>query len=95
MSKYEKMSYVALGTVGLHVPSSSSSAICVLRVEESLRTAHTKLVQVYTCRYLYIHVYLSVYVLNDFLPDDMLRELVFFNNFEALKLPIKGPMEDT
>ena len=28
------------------------------------------------------------------LPDDLLRELVFFNTFEELNLPIKGPMED-
>ena len=35
-----------------------------------------------------------MYVFNHFLPDDLLRELVFFNTFEELKLPIKGPMED-
>ncbi len=33
-------------------------------------------------------------VFNNCLPDDLLRELVFFNIFEDLKLPIKGPMED-
>ena len=33
-------------------------------------------------------------ILNYCLPDDMMRELVFFNTFEELKLPIKGPMED-
>ncbi len=33
-------------------------------------------------------------VFNYCLPDDLLRELVFFNTFEVLKLPIKGPMED-
>ena len=27
-------------------------------------------------------------------PDDLLYHLVFFNTFEELKLPIKGPMED-
>ncbi len=26
-------------------------------------------------------------------PDDLLYHLVFFNTFEELKLPIKGPME--
>jgi hypothetical protein len=35
-----------------------------------------------------------MYVYNHFLPDDLLRELVFFNTFEELNLPIKGPMED-
>ena len=31
------------------------------------------------------------------IPDDLLRELVFFNIFEELNLPIKGPimMEDS
>ena len=28
------------------------------------------------------------------LPDDLLRVMGFFNTFEELKLPIKGPMED-
>ncbi len=27
-------------------------------------------------------------------PDDLMRELVFFNIFEELNLPIKGPIED-
>ena len=27
-------------------------------------------------------------------PDDLLYHLVFFNTFEELKLPIKGPMDD-
>ena len=27
-------------------------------------------------------------------PDDLLYHLVFFNTFEELQLPIKGPMED-
>ncbi len=27
-------------------------------------------------------------------PDDLLYHLVFYNTFEELKLPIKGPMED-
>ncbi len=49
-------------TVGMHVPSSFSSAICVQRMEESRRTAPTKLVQVYTCIYMYIHVYLDIRV---------------------------------
>ena len=35
-----------------------------------------------------------MYVLDDFLSDDLLRELVFFSTFEELALPIKGPMED-
>ncbi len=35
-----------------------------------------------------------MYVFNDLLPEDLLRELVFFNTFEELNLPIKGPMED-
>ena len=81
-------------TVGMRVPSSFSSAICVQRMEESLRTAPTKLVQVYTCIYMYICVYRGISVFNNCLPDDLLRELVFFNTFEELKLPIKGPMED-
>jgi hypothetical protein len=33
-------------------------------------------------------------IFNNCLPDDLLRKLVFFNTFEELKLPIKGPMED-
>ena len=44
--------------------------------------------------YMYILVYTSMYVFNHFLTDDLLRELVFFNTFEELNLPIKGPMED-
>ena len=46
-------------TVGMHVPSSFSSAICVQRMQESQRTAPAKLVQVYTCIYMYIRVYLG------------------------------------
>ncbi len=34
--------------------------------------------------YNYIHVYRSMYVFKNFLPDDLLRELVFFNTFESL-----------
>ena len=79
------------------VHSSFSSAICVQSMEETqrtLRTVPTKLDQVYTCIYMYICVYLGISVFNNCLPDDLLRELVFFNTFEELKLPIKGPMED-
>ncbi len=36
-----------------------------------------------------------MYVFNYFIPDDLLYELVFFNTFEELHLPIKGPMEDS
>ena len=79
-------------TVGMPVPSSSSSAIYVLSMEDCLRTGHTKLVQVYTSMYLYVIV---CTVFNNFLPDDLFRELVFFNTFEELHLPIKGPMEDS
>jgi hypothetical protein len=43
-------------TVGLHVPSSSSSAVCVLNMEEGQRTVITKLVQVYAGIYMYILV---------------------------------------
>ncbi len=32
---------------------------------------------------------------NHFIPDDLLLELVFFNTFGKLNLPIKGPMEDS
>ncbi len=35
-----------------------------------------------------------MYVFNHFLPDDLLLEDIFFNTFEELNLPIKGPMED-
>ena len=82
-------------TVGLHVPNSSSSAICVLNMEDSPGTVHTKLVQVHTSICLYILVYHSVYCFNHLIPDDLLRELVFFNTFEELNLPIKGPMDDS
>jgi hypothetical protein len=44
-------------TVGMHVPSCSSSAICVLRMEGTQRTVHAKLVQVCTSMYLYVLVY--------------------------------------
>ena len=36
-----------------------------------------------------------MYVFNHFLPDDLLLEPVFFNTFEELNLPIKGPLEDS
>ncbi len=36
-----------------------------------------------------------MFVFNHSLPDDLLCKLVFFNKFEELNLPIKGPMEDT
>jgi hypothetical protein len=36
-----------------------------------------------------------MYVFNHFTPDDLFRELVFFNTFEELNLPITGPMEDS
>jgi hypothetical protein len=83
-------------TVGIHVPSSFSSAICVQNMEDSRRTAPKNLVHVYTGIYMYtsICVYLGMSIFNYCLPDDLLRELVFFNTFEELKLPIKGPMED-
>ena len=45
--------------------------------------------------YRYIHVYLSIYVFNHFMLDDLLHELVFFNTFQELHLPTKGPMEDS
>ncbi len=45
--------------------------------------------------YKYIPVYPSTYVFNHFTPEDLLRELVFFNTFEELNLPIAGPMEDS
>ena len=79
-------------TAGMHVPSSSSSAICVLSLDAVRGTVHTKLVQVCTSMYLFIHVCTSSY---HFMPDDLLRELVFFNTFEELDLPIKGPLEDS
>ncbi len=44
-------------TVGLHVPSFFSGAVCVLRMEEFRRTVITKQVQVYTSIYLYIQVH--------------------------------------
>ena len=43
---------------------------------------------------MYMCVYRGISVFNYCLPDDLLRELVFFNTFEELSLPIKGPMED-
>ena len=79
-------------TVGLHVPNSISRATCVLGMEECQRTVLLKLGQVYTSIYLYIIVYT---VFNLCIPDDLLYSLVFFNTFEELKLPIKGPMEDS
>jgi hypothetical protein len=45
--------------------------------------------------YRYIRVYLSMYVFNHFMPDDLLHELVFFNTFEELNLPTQGPMENS
>ncbi len=49
-------------TVGLHVPSSSSSAVCVLNMEESRRTVITKPVQVYTsiCMYILVCTFLTI-----------------------------------
>ncbi len=81
-------------TVGMPVHSSFSSAICVQSMEESQRTVSTKLDQAYTCIFMYMCVYLCIYVSNQCVPDDLLLELVFFNTFEELNLPIKGPMED-
>ena len=43
---------------------------------------------------MYMCVYHCINRFNCCKPDDLLRELVFFNTFEELKLPIKGPMED-
>jgi hypothetical protein len=43
--------------------------------------------------YWYIHVYLSMYVFNHFIRDDLLLEHVFFNTFQEPHLPIKGPVE--
>ncbi len=40
----------------------------------------------------YLRLYTCMYIFNHFLPDDLLRKLVFFNTFEELNLPIKGPM---
>ena len=41
-------------------------------------------------------MYIIVYTLfNPFVPDDLLRKLVFFSTFEELNLPIKGPMENS
>ena len=80
-----------LKTAGMPVPSSSSSAIYVLSMEDCQKTGHTKLVQVYTSMYLFVKV---CNVFNNFLPDDLFRELVFFNTFDELLLPIKGAMED-
>ncbi len=77
-------------TVGMHVPSSFSSAICVQSMEESRRMARTMLDQVYTCIYIHICVCLGMSIFNYCLPDDLLRKLVFFNTFEELKSPIKG-----
>ena len=48
-------------TVGMHVPSCSSSAVCVLRMEGSQRTVYTKLVQVHTSMYMYVLVYTLMY----------------------------------
>jgi hypothetical protein len=45
--------------------------------------------------YKYIPVYhKSMYIFNNFTPDDFFCELVFFNTFKELKLPITGLMED-
>ncbi len=77
----------------MHVPSSFSSAICVQGMQESRRTAPTKLVQVYIYIYIYIYIYCGISVFKYCLPDDLLRELIFLNTFEELNLPIKGPME--
>ncbi len=36
-----------------------------------------------------------MYIFNHIIQDDLLRDLVFFNTFEELNLPIIGPMEDS
>jgi hypothetical protein len=72
----------------MHVPSSFSSAICVQSMEESRRTD----MHVYTCTHVYRYLGMSVFKYCQ--RDDLFRELVFFNTFEELKLPIKGPIED-
>ena len=51
-------------------------------------------IHVYTCISHNMCVYSGLSMFNYCLPDDLLRELVFFNTFEELKLPIKGPTED-
>ncbi len=79
-------------TVGMHVPCSLSSASCVQSMDSCRGMVNTKQDQVYTNIYVYIIV--CTCLINHFLPDDLLRELVFFNTFEELNLPIKGPMED-
>ncbi len=48
----------------------------------------------YVGTYLYVLLCTGTYI-NHLLSDDLLRELVFFNTFEELNLPIKGPMEDS
>ncbi len=64
------------------------------RAKERYLQSWTRLIHAHTCIYMYICVYLGISVLNKCLPDDLLQELVFFNTFEELNLPIKGPMED-
>ena len=53
--------------------------------------------QLKTCpgMYKYIPLYNSMFIFNHFTPDDLFGELVFFNTFEELMLPIMGPMEDS
>ncbi len=61
-------------TLGLYVPSSSLRSVCVLDMDESRRTVHTKPVGPCPGIYRYIHVYFSLYNFNHFIPDDFLRE---------------------
>jgi hypothetical protein len=61
----------------MHVPSSSSKAICVFKC--LLRPKHGR--QPKNRNY-------------KACPDELLYHLVFFNTFEELNLPIKGPMEE-
>ena len=53
-----------------------------------LRPKHGRLPKNRTCKAIVCTVF------NNFLLDDLFRELVFFNTFEGLHLPIKGAMED-
>ena len=56
------------------------------------RNSWSRYILLYTCIYRYIIVYT---IFNHLIPDDLLCKLVFFNTFEELNLPIKGPMEDS
>ena len=69
-----------------------------------LRPKHGREPKNSTCKagpgiYRYIHLFFlidfSMHVFNHFIPDDLLHELVFFNSFEELHLPSKGPIEDS